>query len=510
MNDASQTSANPQLTANDARRAARNVGALIVASLFSKGTLFLWQIVLGPWLGPQDYGVYNTVLALLAIGASLASFSMGLIVIREVAREPQRIGAYWSAMLLTQTLLGALAYVGVVLSAALMGEGDTLIAFTAVAGLSLLLDLFGNIGHDLLLSQERMVSTSLVEIGHIVLRIGLALALLTAGYGLLGVYLAAILSSIGRMAVLNVLVWRTGARPTWPVAWDVLRDLLLNSAPLAAAAFLSLVYQHTDKLMTTTIIGVEGTGYLGPAFMINFGMIELLSTTVLVSVYPLMSRAAAHGGETFGFMVEKLARFMLMGALPLALVLSLFAEPIILATFGAAYAPTAGILRILIWYTLLTMVGNVLSKALLIQNRQRWLLLLRLASLSLNIGLNAWLLTQFRDPRGAAVASVVAEGLLLALLIGSFQASGFDWGRVWRGAQRVLLWGALAAAIMLLCGLINPWLGMASGLLVYAWGVLRGGALLADDWDLLYRLVAAMPGGALVRRYWRRDVAIHW
>jgi hypothetical protein len=45
---------------------------------------------------------------------------------------------------------------------------------------------------------------------------------------------------------------------------------------------------------------------------------------------------------------------------------------------------------------------------------------------------------------------------------------------------------------------------------VYAALVILGGVLAADDWDLVYRLVAAMPGGALVLRYWQRDVAINW
>ena len=71
-------------------------------------------------------------------------------------------------------------------------------AFAALAGINLFIDLFGNMGYDLLLAQERMVATSLVEIAHIALRIALALFALTAGWGLLGVYGAAIVSGILR------------------------------------------------------------------------------------------------------------------------------------------------------------------------------------------------------------------------------------------------------------------------------------------------------------------------
>jgi hypothetical protein len=63
---------------------------------------------------------------------------------------------------------------------------------------------------------------------------------------------------------------------------------------------------------------------------------------------------------------------------------------------------------------------------------------------------------------------------------------------------------------MLLGGLLSPVLGIAAGLAVYALGVLRGGVLQAEDADLFYRLAAALLGGALLRRWWKRDVPLSW
>ena len=93
------------LNGSDAKRAARNVTALMVASLISKGALFVWQLILAPWLGTFTYGIYGTVGALIAVSGSISSFSMGLIVIRDVAREPHKAGKYWSAIMVLQTVL---------------------------------------------------------------------------------------------------------------------------------------------------------------------------------------------------------------------------------------------------------------------------------------------------------------------------------------------------------------------------------------------------------------------
>jgi hypothetical protein len=51
---------------------------------------------------------------------------------------------------------------------------------------------------------------------------------------------------------------------------------------------------------------------------------------------------------------------------------------------------------------------------------------------------------------------------------------------------------------------------MVGGALVYLGGVVVGRVLAGDDWDLLYRLVAAVPGSALILRYWHREVKLNW
>ena len=82
-----------------AKRAARNMTALALSNIASKGLLFLWQLMLARWLGSGDYGVYGTIGALLAVGASLPEFGMGLIVIRDVAKRPRDAGRYLAATL---------------------------------------------------------------------------------------------------------------------------------------------------------------------------------------------------------------------------------------------------------------------------------------------------------------------------------------------------------------------------------------------------------------------------
>lgn len=500
----------PQISGGEARRVARNAGAIAAARLISSAVLFGWQIVLAGWLGARDFGVYSTVMGLFAVGVPVASFSMGLIVIRDVARAPEHAGRYLSATLFTQTLLALVAYVGINVAALLFGFDADIRAFVGLAGLSLFVDLVGNLCYDQLLARERMVTTSIIDILHVFLRIGLAALLLVSGYGLMGVYAATLATGLVRSGLLAATLLRAGVRPRWPLDRALTGLLLLNSAPLALSAFLSLAYQHADKLMTTSLIGETGTGYLGAAFTIIYGVVELLSTTILIATYPMMSRAyASEGGAAlFGFIVQKLAFFTLLVSLPLVLTLSLFAPDLMIPLFGADFAPSAQVLSVLIWYALLTMVGNVFAQAFMVQNRQRRLLAIRATGLAINITLNLLLIPRI-GVTGAALGSVAAEALVLSLMLLQFR-DRLDLRLLVPRVLRLALLGASVALAMVALRGVHPLAGVVVGLALYALGVLVARVLADDDWDLLYRLAAAMPGGALVLRFWRRDVTLGW
>ncbi len=493
----------------DTRRAARNAVTLAAAGLFSKGMLFVWQFVLARWLGDAGYGVYGTVGAMAIIATVIGSFGMGLIVIRDVARHPEKAGQYLTATLFMQTGLVTVAFVVMNAAAWLLGYSGAIRVFTALTGIALMIDIYGNMCFDQLLAQERMVTTSVVEALHIALRIALVALALWRGFDLLGLYVVGLVASAVRSGLFWERLARTGVRPVFPLNRPLAAVLFTNSVPLAVSAILTLIYQQGDKLMSTAYLTEATTGYLTAAFVVITGVIELLNGTILIATYPVMSRYYEENRALFNFIVEKLVYYTLLVMLPVSLTLSVFAPQLTLPLFGAGFAPTATVLRVLIWYALLAMMVNVFAQGMMVQNRQRRLLVLRVTGLAINLTLNFTLLIGFDvGVMGLVYASVAAESVVLAALLWDFRrADGYS--RAWIG--RVVRPGMAAAVtvfVMISAGQIHFTLGVLAGLVSYAGLVLLLRVLRHDDWDLLYRLVAAMPGGGVVLRFWRRDVPL--
>jgi len=61
-------------------------------------------------------------------------------------------------------------------------------------------------------------------------------------------------------------------------------------------------------------------------------------------------------------------------------------------------------------------------------------------------------------------------------------------------------------AVMILLRSVHPAIAALGGAPIYLLLVLVSGAIARDDWDLLYRLMLAIPGGRIISRYWKREL----
>jgi O-antigen/teichoic acid export membrane protein len=502
------------LNSSESRSVARNAAALAIASIASKGAAFIWQLVLARLLMQSDYGIYGTILGMLSIASTLVEFGIGPIVLRDVSRRWDTAGRVLSATLTVQPLLTVVAYAGLLAAGWLLGYSDAIRALLPLAGLSLLLDLLGNMPHNQLLAREQMVIPSIISVGHILVQIALVALALLGGLGLAGLYWATIVAGAGRALVYWIVLVRSGIGSEWPLDWQILRGLLFNGAPLALNAFMSMAYQHADKLIITASIGEGSTALLLPAFTIVFGLIELLSTTVLTAVFPMMSRQYADGDHAaFNFLVEKIAFLTLVLVIPISAALTVYAALVLDVLYPPEYLESTLLVQIFVWYGALAMVSNVFARMLVIRNLQVRLLMIRAGALALNILLLMVLLPRI-GIAAAGIGTFSAEALIVVLLFNQWEARHEVLPRLWRRLVRLAAAGGLMLGVMaVLWRLAGEPLGAANlplaigigivGLSSYLGAVALLGVIAPEDRRFIRQVLISIPGGSLVARVWR-------
>ena len=88
--------------------------------------------------------------------------------------------------------------------------------------------------------------------------------------------------------------------------------------------------------------------------------------------------------------------------------MTVLARLVIWILYGASYAPAAGALRIVVWYTTFSYIGSVRNIWILANNKQKYLWQINLSGALANVLLN-WLLIPLMGIHGAALASLITQ-----------------------------------------------------------------------------------------------------
>lgn len=486
------TETSSDLLSRQLPQAARNIAAIAISTILSNAIGFVWVILLSRLISIADFGMWGVIGALIGIGTTIPEFGMGLIVLRDVAQRPTQAGLYLGATLIVQPLLAILGCILLIGIGWLLPYDGATRTLLAVGSLSLIVDVFGNMCHNQLLAVEQMVTTSVIDVIHTIVLSLFALVALLAGGGLLGLYVATIIGGIFRAAMFWIILIRRGIKPRFPVDLTLIRHLFRSGWPIALGAFLQLTYRQIDKIIVLAVIASKNdVAYLTTAYVIVFGVSELTSSTVLMALSPLMARLAHDQPAALRSLVDGLAFLLLVLLLPVGIGISQLSASLAALLFPG-FTGTAGILQILIWQAVLAVISDIYAQSMVVRNRQRQVLIIRVCGLIINAGLNILLLPHI-GVQGAAVAILIAQAVVLSLLLIEHRP---DQATVRRLAGYGLRVG-LASVAMIVCIAIlreaNLFVAGLLGAAVYGAVILVLRALAPEHWAMLRELIMVLP-----------------
>lgn len=333
------------------------------------GTLlaFLLSVALARTLGPDGYGMYAYVFALVGIPAQIG---LSTLLLRDTARAeaagdwPTMRGLWrWSSQA-SLAISGVLAAAGVVVYALTSGRWSPMETATAAIGL-VLMPVLGqvNLMGAALRGLRRVV---LGQLPDTVLRPGLFLVLVAAVPSLTSATAMA-LHTAATLAALLVTMLLVRAAAPWrgaaePVAHSnaFAREWFHSSVPLAITAVLMLVNQQADILLLGVFRSKEEVGaYRVAVSMAGLVAVGLQAGNMVLS--PHFARLYAQNDmRRLQILVTQSSRLVVWLALPVVLLCTFFGEPLLRLIFGPRYAGAYAPLAILCWGQLVNVaMGSV-------------------------------------------------------------------------------------------------------------------------------------------------------
>jgi O-antigen/teichoic acid export membrane protein len=417
----------------------------------------------------SDFGIYSFILAFAVFFQLLADSGLSNILMRELAKQPDKLAEILGAALsLIWTLSIAVELIILAIVPFLNFSLEVKLLTLAMGAATL--SLFHCAGYgSALRSQEDNELHALGFLIHKVLFCALIFIGLRMGLALVGIVFAHLIPNVLLCFYYRWMVVRRYARPKMRIDLAMWKYLLTNSIPVGGATMVRLLAQQVDVMILSWLSDLRTVGLFSGPYRISMTL-RFIPQTLAIPLYPMYSRLAMdpEAKEQLHTAYTRSVKFFVVAGFPVATLFLIFSSRMITLLLGDKYQVALPAMQLLGVAFLPFFVSSPFPFLLTALDKQRYLMVSSIFSLLLRIGLN-FLLIPFYGYLGPCIAFFASETVMLILWSDKLHRLGFPLGLVNVVWKPLVASCCIGVALYFVKGLSLLWLVPATllGLLVY-------------------------------------------
>ncbi|CAG0929889.1 hypothetical protein TFLX_01464 [Thermoflexales bacterium] len=461
------------------QRVAKNSLAPMALNLFNRGIDFAFAALMLRILQPAGSGNYYTAVVLVSWFEILSNFGLNTFLTREVSRDRSGANRYLANTSILRLLLagGGLPLFMLII---LVGSGvlelttETIITIVLLALAQIPSSLSTGITA-LFYAYEKAEYPAALGVVTVLLKVLLGVPALLAGWGIIGLGAVSLIVNCITFVVLYALMWRLDIARLRLRAYGIESDgqlrrgMLRESFPLMLNHLLATLFFKVDVPMLQALQGPAVVGWYSTAYK-WIDALNIIPAYSTMALFPVMSRQATEDKAALMRSTRFAIKFLVMIALPVAVLTTFLAPFLVLVLGGQAYLPHAAVaLQIMIWSIPFGWINSIVNYILIALGQQSKLTRAFIVGLSFNIVANLLLIPHFSYVAAAAITilSELIEGLVFMIYLERSLGS-IRWLH--------LLWRLFASAgamlsVMALAWPVHPLAALIAGPVVYLGGL---------------------------------------
>ncbi len=430
-------------------RIARNTIYLTVATVGQKVLAFLYFILIARLAGVEGTGKYFFVVSFTTIFSIFVDLGLSSVLIRETAKKREMAGKYLGNILGAKVVLGALAYLAVVLVINIMDYPAATKFMVYLSGLVMLLDSFNVTFYAVFRGQQNLRYESMgVVISEILIIVfgGISLILHAPLYFLL---LALMSGSIFNFFFSSILLWRkTEVRPCLCFDKTLLISLFKIAYPFALAGIFVKVYSYLDSVLLSKMVGDVAVGFWSVAYKLTYAF-QFIPMAFAAAAFPAMSAYFVSDKTMLRKTFERLLFYLAILAVPIAFGIFSLAEPIILKVYGVSYIPSVLPLQVAIFTVIFIFLNYPVSSLLNATDRQMTNTTILGVSMLINVVLNVILIPRL-SYLGAAISTVISHTFLFIVgLIFAGRVAAYNKKFIFSALFKIVISAGVMSAVII-------------------------------------------------------------
>ncbi|MBM4255364.1 MAG: flippase [Deltaproteobacteria bacterium] len=479
---------------NESQKVARNTAVLAVATLVERAGAIVLVFVLSRTVHAHGLGIHAAVLALYGLLALLAEVGVSSFIVREVAKDRSKTQQYVLHLSAVAIVAGLVVMSAAALILPYLGYSPELRAGSYLVLLAVIPGTLNVIHEAVYVAHQRVAfqtyTTLIVTVGSLTASI----VLLLLGYGVVSVIAAFVASRYVMMFCYLLLTscYIAPLRGSFQLSFGValLREIRL----FAASSFLAGFFSRPEILLLSVFSNETHIGFYSAALKL-VDLWQVIPETFLTNVFPVMSRFYHQADQHAQLLQERSVKYLFALSLPIAVGLTVAAEPIIRLVFGQEFLPAVLVLQILAWNLPVSCLNSMLWRILVARDQQNRNVQVQLVTACTRI-VSGCLVIFLLGPLGAALTTIGNLFLHNRMLAYFLQRDGIRldvWRLTWRFAVAAAGMGVIVW--LLLNSHTDLWMvvPVAAGCYGIWLFVLR--AFSADEITVMSSLLPARVGG---------------
>ena len=330
----------------------------------------LLLLVVSRALGAASAGVYTLAFSYTLMATRMTFWGLDQLLIRQTAKQPEDIHRYFNNFLSLRGILSGVAWL-LLLGVAFWGvpaDRPETRYMVLIVGLSVFSESIRNLCEAVLIVSQRMAWLAVSRLIVTVARIAGTAAVIWMGYGIAGVAWVIFWTSVVGMALTLALIWKRPVRFALKVERHFWAQQLKIAWPLILGNAVYIFDNRLDIIVLSFFLSEADIGIFNAASTVVASLL-IVPQAYQMAVFPVMARLYAVSQEQLGKLYGYSLKYMLIVALPLAVVLTSAADSVI-GLFGRDFVVATPLMRVMVWSLPLLFVNIPMARLLVAVDKQ--------------------------------------------------------------------------------------------------------------------------------------------
>lgn len=267
----------------------KNSAWLFGAQSIVKIISFFYTVFLAGSLGVTNFGFYVAALTYFTLISALADFGFNRYLIREGARNPDKLSILVSTIALIRFLAMTIIWLVFSLFLFWLDPDSMRVNLSILAVLAILPQSLALTFDAALVARQNLRASAVALLSLSLSTTILGIYLISSGKGAFGGVLALVFGHIVYLMLLVAVNLRNQLRLFFQFNLKEIRQIIKGSLPYGLLGVLGLVYFRVDTLLLSYLKGAEQTGFYGAAYRF-LEAIVFVPSALATAMFPVLAK----------------------------------------------------------------------------------------------------------------------------------------------------------------------------------------------------------------------------